>query len=300
MTGPDFLCVGLQKAGTQWLYDQLQFHAGFWMPPIKELHFFDRPFPYKSLQDMLASYDTDPAALNADRISMRSRPLDPGDAEFFAEVRSALPARLRGVEGYARLFAPKGSLLSGDVTPGYSLLDDARIAEVAATFPATRVILLLRDPVERAWSQLCMAVEEGRADPETLRDEKRVIRYLKKPAVEGRSFPSRVAIGWRRHFGERLGVFFFDDIATQPDIALQGILRHIGAGAEPGSGVLPVDFNRKATPKPVPAPALMALLEEHFREERRICAKMFEGPARAWPARTGASYPAPASTVDVR
>ena len=28
-SGPDFLCIGLQKAGTYWLYDQLEQHPGF-------------------------------------------------------------------------------------------------------------------------------------------------------------------------------------------------------------------------------------------------------------------------------
>jgi hypothetical protein len=41
-SGPDFLCIGMQKAGTAWLYDQLETHPDFWMPPLKELHFFDK------------------------------------------------------------------------------------------------------------------------------------------------------------------------------------------------------------------------------------------------------------------
>jgi hypothetical protein len=39
---PDFLCVGAQKAGTSWLYRQLEPHPDFWMPPVKELHYFDQ------------------------------------------------------------------------------------------------------------------------------------------------------------------------------------------------------------------------------------------------------------------
>src|SRR5215471_4218872 len=38
---PDFLCVGAQKAGTSWLYQQLEPHPDFWMPPLKELHYLD-------------------------------------------------------------------------------------------------------------------------------------------------------------------------------------------------------------------------------------------------------------------
>jgi hypothetical protein len=38
---PDFLCIGAQKAGTSWLYQNLQEHPGIWLPPIKEIHYFD-------------------------------------------------------------------------------------------------------------------------------------------------------------------------------------------------------------------------------------------------------------------
>ena len=38
---PDFLCVGAQKAGTSWLYRQVEAHSDFWMPPMKELHYLD-------------------------------------------------------------------------------------------------------------------------------------------------------------------------------------------------------------------------------------------------------------------
>src|SRR5438093_8430543 len=39
---PDFLCVGAQKAGTSWLYRQCEPHGDFWMPPLKELHYFNK------------------------------------------------------------------------------------------------------------------------------------------------------------------------------------------------------------------------------------------------------------------
>ncbi len=39
---PDFLCVGAQKGGTSWLYQQLASHPDFWMPPIKEVRYFDK------------------------------------------------------------------------------------------------------------------------------------------------------------------------------------------------------------------------------------------------------------------
>jgi hypothetical protein len=39
---PDFICVGVQKAGTTWLYEQLCSHPQVFMPK-KELDFFFKP-----------------------------------------------------------------------------------------------------------------------------------------------------------------------------------------------------------------------------------------------------------------
>ncbi len=39
---PDFVGIGAQKAGTTWLYHNLRAHPEIWMPPRKEIHYFNR------------------------------------------------------------------------------------------------------------------------------------------------------------------------------------------------------------------------------------------------------------------
>ena len=41
-TKPSFLGIGAQKAGTTWLHDALASHPKFFLPPIKEVHYFNR------------------------------------------------------------------------------------------------------------------------------------------------------------------------------------------------------------------------------------------------------------------
>jgi hypothetical protein len=41
-TGPTFLGIGAQKAGTTWLHRMLSLHPDIGMPEQKELHFWDR------------------------------------------------------------------------------------------------------------------------------------------------------------------------------------------------------------------------------------------------------------------
>jgi len=45
-TPPTFLGIGAQKARTTWLYDQRIKHPEIWLPPIKEILFFDRSKRY--------------------------------------------------------------------------------------------------------------------------------------------------------------------------------------------------------------------------------------------------------------
>src|SRR5436190_21080882 len=88
---PDFLCVGAQKGGTSWLYQQLAAHPDFWMPPIKELHYFDKLSRVK------------------ERPPHRER--DERDARFLERLQKLSERSYIDLEQYAQLFAPKGSRL---------------------------------------------------------------------------------------------------------------------------------------------------------------------------------------------
>jgi hypothetical protein len=38
---PEFLGIGAQKAGTTWLFENLRHHPDLFLPPVKEVHYFD-------------------------------------------------------------------------------------------------------------------------------------------------------------------------------------------------------------------------------------------------------------------
>src|SRR5437763_202337 len=139
-TGPDFFCIGAQKGGTGWLYEQLRSHPDFWMPPLKELHYFDRLWrsPRSSAEDRLSG--------------ARQKARDARDNTFLDETEKLFARPEIDLQGYSQLFASKGTLLSGDITPGYSALPDEIIAQLVGYFGTLKVLFLARDPVERAWS----------------------------------------------------------------------------------------------------------------------------------------------------
>src|SRR5436190_3642584 len=125
---PDFLCVGVHKGGTTWLYQQLDSHPDFWMPPLKELHYFDQ-----------LSRVQRPSCL---------RCRDERDRRFLESINRLSAKPYIDFEHYARLFEPKGPLLSGDISPNYSTLTNRVIRQIIGFFPKLKVIFLARDPVE--------------------------------------------------------------------------------------------------------------------------------------------------------
>ena len=283
--GPDFICTGAQKAGTGWLYEQLRHHPDFWMPPVKELHYFDR----------LISWDTAKQARSlplarkeADRIKIaRDRAADERDGDFLNRFEQLSKETPLDLNKYANLFQPKGELLAGDITPGYSTLDDAAIKRITSRFPATKVIFIARDPVERAWSQISMYVRRGLIEPFESDELERISEHLKRPEIQARSYPSEIVRRWRGNVTRnQFQVYFFDDLKRDAAELRRAIIRFLGGDPAKRSGLLSADFDAKATKQKLPlTPTAQRHLAQFFQTELRACAIELGGPAANWPKR---------------
>ncbi|MDT9592603.1 sulfotransferase [Nocardioides zeae] len=118
---PDFFLVGVPKAGTTALHAALAQHPGLHLSPVKEPKYY-------------LCGDAPPPAY-----------VGPGDAH---SQREWIWRR----EDYLAQFdaAPEGAL-RGESTPFYLYSRDAR-RRIAADNPAARIVAVLRDPVDRAYS----------------------------------------------------------------------------------------------------------------------------------------------------
>ena len=268
---PDFLCVGSQKGGTSWLYRQLALHPDFWMPPIKEIHYFDKLSRNKRLSP--------------------PRCRDERDVCFLESMKSLSSRPNIDLENYGRLFMHKGSLLSGDISPGYSTLSDEIIERVVGYFRNLKVIFLARDPVERAWSQLSMGVRLGRISRFDVTDIDEVTRNLRSPGVSSRSYPSKIVARWRCYVHPDLfRLYFFDDLERSPTELRRSILHFLGADPNKPSGGLRADHNNSAGKEKLQlTDKVRSHVAEFFKDELRACARELGGRAREWPARYGFS-----------
>lgn len=145
--------IGAQKAGTTWLGRYLRGHPQVFMSPIKEMHFWNGKF---------AVAGEDPAELRfAVKLtrSMRRREAGAGRPQPTSTHQRDLEERLgmgSNESAYFDFFAQRAGDLDvwAEITPAYSILDRTAYAAMAGISPATRFLFVMRNPVDRYWSQL--------------------------------------------------------------------------------------------------------------------------------------------------
>lgn len=245
MSLPDFLCIGAQKAGTTWLDAQLRHHPNLWLPPAKELHYFDRGTP--AYVSMLL--DADPAkrmlVLNRFKFALRDvalRAMRPADCLYTMGWYGRFLFLPRSDRWYASLFAPGAQQRAGEVTPAYALLPEPEVRRIHGQMPGVKCIYLLRNPVERAWSEAAMHFSRsghgrhgysrnghsrcGRVDPAHAQT------VLGQPSTLRHSCYTKTLSIWEKFFPEeQIFVGFFEQMERSPRQLLLDIFRFLGVPA---------------------------------------------------------------------
>ena len=207
---PDLLCIGAQRSGTTWLWNNLTCCPSVYAPPYKELSFFDqrtvvpRPATQKARQMALEG------VLNASRDGRLS---DPMLVQWFR--RFAL-ARRNDDAWYTSLFMEaEPDALAIDFSPSYARMDAAQVARAAERIPEGRVVMLLRDPIDRAWSQLHLLRKLGR--PPGVRTPADFQRWCQSPEVSDNHQYQVILDRWSTVFGEdRLFVGYYEEVQSRP------------------------------------------------------------------------------------
>jgi Sulfotransferase family len=189
---PNLFLVGAPRCATTWLHESLATHPDIYMSRHKEPHYF-------------ADFE-----------------LEPRRMAFFKVVRDE--------QAYARLFAGgTRCAVRGESSSSY-LASAIAATRIARFSPDGRVVAILRDPVERAYSHYLTDVREGieaRSFLQAVRDE------LNAPA----SWPAVYVQSGRYHaqvgryldlFGTRALVLVFDDLAASPHQTLGSVLEFLG------------------------------------------------------------------------
>jgi hypothetical protein len=151
---PHFLCIGAQKAATSWLWSMLRQNPGIWLPPVKELHFFDHVHIEENRAWTLGHIRK--GVTENLKWHVQHEKINFDHFRYLVDMGSKDPFSEDWYRGCFNRPAAKGKIL-GDITPEYSTLPREGIQHVRNLLgPHLRIIYLIRNPLERALSQLKM------------------------------------------------------------------------------------------------------------------------------------------------
>ncbi len=223
MTLPNFLIIGAQKAGTTSLYYYLKQHPQVYMSPVKEAHFFDQ---------------------------------DEGEKpNFRGPGRSSTPP-ITSIEDYRALFrGVTDETAVGEATPSYIYIPGAP-ERIRRRIPDAKLIAVLRNPTDRAYSAFLHTVRSGR-EPLTdfaraLGEEEARIRENWHPVFhyKQRGFYYDQLRRYFDAFGpDRIGVYLYEDLRTNPLGVLRDIFGFLGVEDETFVPEMSVEYNVSGVPR---------------------------------------------------
>lgn len=230
---PDVFVIGLPKSGSTWLYHLLKKH-----PDVNSFPFFKEPrilcesylyghkpfFGRLYLKDRYFALDRI-RIKSAFRNLMRQGITKNLKALIWLIRYSVLP---RSPRNYSSLFDPSADKISIDVSPIYSRLNEKAVREICQDFPKSKVILLLRKPIDRAWSEMKMAVSnknKGLAVDEI--DFDSYLAYFKTTEHYYLDYQA-IVTRWQACFQDRFLLCYYDEIKEAPKALYDKICNFIG------------------------------------------------------------------------
>ena len=279
----DFIGIGAQKAGTTWLFYQLKQLPDFSFPVLKELHYFSRSPEYASsnflAEPLLAKrlMDEEWARLALEKV--RSKKDDPRKAQWYAKWFFSDYTD----EWYLSLFDASAPF-KGEISPSYALLKPKDIAEMHRLAPEAKILFLLRNPVDRAWSQyrFYKGWHQKDFDFSQVKAED-IIRFLDSDTQELRSDYLSTLRNYEQVYPkDQILVGFYDAIAEQPVQLMEEVVGFIGGDTSQIEKYCQLEKKFTVSPA-VPMPQeVRAYLKEKYRSQIEQLAHRYGSYCQRW------------------
>ncbi len=223
-TIPNFFIAGAPKAGTTSLYHHLNQHPDIFMSPVKEPFYF--------------SYEIRPehfAAELQERVRAQMRVVEQYLVNGFQEkITGSVVVRW---DDYLKLFAGVGTERAvGEATVSY-LWSKTAAREIAAVNPSAKILLILRHPAERAFSQYLHYLSDGHVShtlgehiAASLRSDGVLSAY--HPFLEFGFYGDQMQRLLEHFPRKQVRVWLYEDTLTAPDRFLHEVLSFLGVDAD--------------------------------------------------------------------
>lgn len=137
----------------------------------------------------------------------------------------AFPAQ--SVEDYLAKFQHP-TLSEGEITPAYAFLPTATIEEIHKYQPDLKIIFIIRNPVDRAWSSAKMALGRAEMEYHEASDAWFIDHFNSRGSLVRGDYEACLR-KWRAVYdAEQLLVLKFDDLKHAPEEILSRCCHHVG------------------------------------------------------------------------
>lgn len=277
----DFWGIGAQRCGTTWLHKQLSSLPEFSLPPVKEFHYFDRDAKYPSpskLKITSASARLSDISFLKRSIRTISNSLKKGKNEdavfqtkwYFSDYND---------EWYRSIFDGYTGV-KGEITPSYSILEIEDIERMYKLSPNAKLIFMVRNPVQRAWSNYRYSkkkVKDFSLNEVTVQD---ILTYINGKGQSLRSNYIRTIDNFTSVFPkEQLLIGFYDAIVDDPQKLLSEITTFLGVDSIEVQGSDKVINKSRKMDCP---DEVLSHLKSKYHDQMKSLAGRYGGYFRKW------------------
>jgi hypothetical protein len=245
MVTPNFVIVGAAKAGTTAIYHYLLQHPQIYLSPLKETNYF---------------------ALAGQELCFRG----PGDDDYVNRLSITDEAAY-----FAQFDGVRDEIAIGEASPLY-LYHPQAAGRIYDTIPKTKIIAVLRNPVDRAYSAFIHLVRDQR---EVHRDFEQALAHEQQRIADNWEHIWHYATMGRyyeqlkRYYDlfpqEQIKVYLYRDLRTEPDALLRDTLDYLGV--DPNfSFDTKTRYNEASLPveqRPPLYPAVRSRLQSELRDD---------------------------------
>jgi hypothetical protein len=220
---PDFIGIGAQKAGTTWLHRNIVDHPQIWIPR-KEVHYFDKKIKdHSNVRSRLTGKSLEDQRWRKLVRHWTATHLKQFDLEGLLFVYRFY-MRPYNDRWYASIFEPRKGRIAGEITPAYSTLGRGMVSHVHEIMPDAKLIFLMRNPIERDWSQTVMSFDKAEKGSAESVSEEKLLKQFERKGSRTLTDYLRTLETWQDFYPEeQIFVGFTEDVHFYPEELLRSV-----------------------------------------------------------------------------
>ena len=135
---------------------------------------------------------------------------------------------------YARNFSGASqAMCAGEITPAYAILESRKVAIIRSWMPNLKLLFMMRDPVDRAWSHARKDFPQFRNKPVEEAQSDELHEFMALPQVAMRGDYTTCLKNWLKHYGaSQLWCGFLEQAATEPVSMLRELFIFLGVNPD--------------------------------------------------------------------